>query len=207
MNPNSAIYRVLDALANLIIINLLIIICSLPLITVGFALRAGYQGIADISNDSDARIVRTFIARLRRRWDATTTWGIILVIAIVLSVFEWFVLGQGVVLQSDQLSVAVLFIMKAGILCGVLILCSLTLSIYSLPLPANEKIGLIDMLTQALIKIAHCPARSIVAVAIAWAPVLLLFAVPTQWGAVVGYYLLVGFALPGYVFVLPVSQE
>ncbi|WP_216380082.1 hypothetical protein [Arcanobacterium phocae] len=207
MNPNSATYRVLDALANLIIINLLIIICSLPLITVGFALRAGYQGLADISSGSEARIVRTFVARLRHRWDVTTTWGIILVFAIVLSVYEWSVLGQGVLLQSDQLSVAVLFIMKAGILCGVLILCSLTLSIYSLPLPANEKIGLIDMLTQALIKIDHCPAKSIVAVAIALAPVLLLFAVPTQWGAVAGYYLLVGFALPSYVFVLPVSQE
>ncbi|WP_216404304.1 hypothetical protein [Arcanobacterium phocae] len=207
MNPNSATYRVLDALANLIIINLLIIICSLPLITVGFALRAGYQGLADISSGSEARIVRTFVARLRHRWDVTTTWGIILVFAIVLSVHEWSVLGQGVLLQSDQLSVAVLFIMKAGILCGVLILCSLTLSIYSLPLPANEKIGLIDMLTQALIKIDHCPAKSIVAVAIALAPVLLLFAVPTQWGAVAGYYLLVGFALPSYVFVLPVSQE
>ena len=51
MNVDSPVMRFLSSFADLIVVNLLLILCSLPIITAGAAVTAALRVTRDIMND------------------------------------------------------------------------------------------------------------------------------------------------------------
>ena len=83
-NPNSAIMRIAGKYADLMLLNLLWIVCSLPLITLGASSAALFQG-ADAVRTGIGKPVKRFLETFRARfWKATAIWGIFLLIGACL---------------------------------------------------------------------------------------------------------------------------
>ena len=75
MGAESPVMRFLSSFANLIGVNLLIILFSVPLVTVGAAATAGLRVTRDIMNGEESHIVRSFWNAFRENFtQATLVW-------------------------------------------------------------------------------------------------------------------------------------
>lgn len=83
-NPDSAFSRGMNLVLNLVVLNLLWLLCSLPVVTVGAASAALYDVLFKMREEKDSRVARQFFAALGRNWkQATGTWLVILAAAAV----------------------------------------------------------------------------------------------------------------------------
>ena len=83
-DPDSAFGRATETVLNLVILNVLWLVCSLPIITIGASGAALYSVLFKMVEDKDTRITRQFFAAFRgnaRR--ATGIWLILLVVIAV----------------------------------------------------------------------------------------------------------------------------
>lgn len=77
-------------LAELMWLNILTILCSLPIITVGAAFTAMHRVLVDIYRDEENKITRVFFTSFKKNfWQATKIWLIYLVFYAVLLVDYW----------------------------------------------------------------------------------------------------------------------
>lgn len=75
MGAESPVMRFLSSFANLIGVNLLIILFSVPLVTAGAAATAGLRVTRDIMNGEESHIVRSFWNAFRENFtQATLVW-------------------------------------------------------------------------------------------------------------------------------------
>lgn len=75
MGVDSPVMRFLSSFANLIAVNLLMILFSLPLVTAGAAAAAGLRVTRDIMNDEASHILRSFWNAFRDNFaQATLVW-------------------------------------------------------------------------------------------------------------------------------------
>lgn len=91
---DSGIFRFLSTIADLIVLNLLFILCSLPILTIGPALSAMYYATLRIIRNEESHIVKDFFHSFRQN----ISQGIIIhivfsVISIILG-FNIYVLWQ-----------------------------------------------------------------------------------------------------------------
>lgn len=77
-------------LAELMWLNVLTILCSLPIITVGAAFTAMHRVLVDIYRDEENKITRVFFSSFKKNfWQATKIWLVYLVFYAVLLVDYW----------------------------------------------------------------------------------------------------------------------
>ncbi len=75
LNPDSRIYHFFETAWNLILVNLLTLLCSIPIITVGASLSAMYDVLLRIRRKEEGVIHRGFFASFRRNFvQATILW-------------------------------------------------------------------------------------------------------------------------------------
>lgn len=75
MGAESPVMRFLSSFANLVGVNLLIILFSVPLVTVGAAAAAGLRVTRDIMNGEESHIIRSFWNAFRENFtQATLVW-------------------------------------------------------------------------------------------------------------------------------------
>ncbi|MCR5775122.1 MAG: YesL family protein [Lachnospiraceae bacterium] len=82
---DSSFFRMLDKLGSLFILNLLTLVCSIPIVTVGASFTALYYVTMKMVRDEETYVIKDFFRSFRQNFlQGTAIWMILLVIASVL---------------------------------------------------------------------------------------------------------------------------
>lgn len=89
---DSGLMRFLTVVANLAILNVLFIVCSLPVVTLGASLTALNYVVLQMIRQEDSYIVRGFFRGFKQNfWQATIIWLILLAAGVFLWLDYWSV--------------------------------------------------------------------------------------------------------------------
>ncbi len=114
MRENNPILGMLSKLADLLFLNILILIACLPIITIGASLTAGHFVALRIKRD-EAKVFSDFWRSFKENFrQATFVWFILASLSISILVLLWFY-GKGSVLLSITSIIALLFVFMLGL--------------------------------------------------------------------------------------------
>ena len=92
-NPEGPIFRFFCNVCDLIFVNMLAILCSLPLITIGAAITASHKICQNIIFDENSGVIAPFFRAFKENFKhATITWLVSLLILAGLAVNVYFLL-------------------------------------------------------------------------------------------------------------------
>ena len=133
LNPDSKFMAAFTLLADIVIVNMLLIVASLPVVTGGAALRAANAVVGDMVQGKGARYGLAFIRQLTVRWRAVSLYWLLLIIAGAFLVYQQFV-----VFQAGIEGVA-LTVIQALALAGAFIIAGISVWFFALAsLPTEE---------------------------------------------------------------------
>ena len=167
MNPDSRIMSFLAKLGDMFILNVLYLVCCIPVITIGAATTALYYNTLKMAENRESYVWREFLRTFKENFkQATIIWMIILVIGAVL-VGDFLVMG-GIGSQA-LVSVTAIVVIVVGVF---LILTA----VYVFPVLARFDNSVLNIMKYALLMaIRHLPS-TVVILAIHSVPLLLAFA-------------------------------
>ena len=179
----------LNFLGDIVILNLLFLVCSIPIITIGAAATACYAGVCRTLQKRETGLVyKAFFADFRAAFrQSTAAWLLELLVLVILAGDLWFAVGYS---EPDNL-----FFLAFAILVGAGVLMA---SLWFYPLAARFQNTLRAQIKNAfLLAFAQFP-RTLLAL-VMW---VVMFALPLLVYEVFVYlgwlWLLAGFALPMY---------
>lgn len=186
---DSKAYRVLSKVSDLILVNLLFILCSLPIFTLGVSLRALYRTCECIQKEDD-HICRTFLTEFRNGFGYAC--GPFLI---------WLLVFAFVVLDS----VIVLFYWKPAfgdVLMGLLMLAGILLLFtgsYLALVMAAEKRRIREIFFLAFyLSLRHLP-RTLLVCALNLLPAVLLIIWTYAFPVILPFWFFIGFSLTAYL--------
>lgn len=84
-NMDNGFFRALGKLADLMILNILFLLCSIPIFTIGASMTAMYYVTLKMAENEDGYIARSFFKSFRQNFkQATVIWLIMLLFGIIL---------------------------------------------------------------------------------------------------------------------------
>lgn len=90
MGKGQKFFAFATKLAQLMWLNILTIVCSLPIVTVGAAFTAMHRVLVDIYRDEDNKITKTYFVSFKKNfWQATKIWLLYLVFYAILLADYW----------------------------------------------------------------------------------------------------------------------
>ena len=119
-NLDSPVMVFLTKVANLMILNLLTLICSIPIITIGPAVTALYYVTIKMARGDDPYIVKSYFKSFKENFkQATIIWVVMLALIIVL-VLDWEVVtlmmdGNAAKIMKLVLGVVTIFFVLTGL--------------------------------------------------------------------------------------------
>ncbi len=187
-NMDSPIFRALGRLADLMLLNLVFIICCIPIVTIGAAVTALNYVTLKIAEDEEGYIVRGFFRSFRQNFkQSTIIWLILLAFGIVFGL-DFYILSAS---TGTVMSVFRVLITAAAFLYAMVLL-------YVFPVLARFENSIKATIKNAFIMaIADFP-RTILMLVITVGSVLITFfnAYTLVYGLLI--WLLGGFALVAY---------
>ena len=108
-NPDGLFARIMNTVWNLVLLNLLWLVCSLPVVTLGAATAALYAVLLKMRDGGEGRVVRLFFAALKENFRSATAVWLALLVALV-------VCGLDLLLTSQTQNIAVRVVFMAGLL-------------------------------------------------------------------------------------------
>ncbi len=185
-------YQSLALAADIVVVNVLMVLTSLPIVTMGASLRAGNYVIGQLVNDEGSHPARTFFRQFRRHWRTSTIWWLIVLVLGLLGIFEWNILS------ADLIGEAASFGFRAGLVSGGLILGGISAWLFynESRQPQKLKAAFLDA---ALATIRFLP-RTLIALGLGVFPFVVLTLAPEQWFAILAFYVVMGWALSVYLF-------
>ncbi|MCR5641108.1 MAG: YesL family protein [Lachnospiraceae bacterium] len=117
---NNPVIRVLNRCTDLVVLNLLFLLCSLPIVTIGAALSGMYTVTLRSIRYGDGYVIPTFFKGFKESFrQATISWLITLGVGVLLfvDVRFWSAMDAGVVgstMMMVSIAVGILFLMVAS---------------------------------------------------------------------------------------------
>lgn len=189
MNPDGKIMNFLSKLGDMFILNILYLICCIPIITIGAATTALYYNTLKMAENRESYVWKEFLRVFKENFrQATIIW--LLLLAAVGVLFINVVFGGGL---NAQLSSIVAIV---SIVVGIFLIMT---GVYVFPLLArfdNTVFGIIKV--ALLISIRHFPS-TVVIVAVHGLPLLLAFVSLQAFIQGVGVVLLFSVSILAYI--------
>ena len=183
---DNPLIQLLTALADVILTNLLCLICCLPVVTAGASIAATYKVMLNLSQDTGGGIWNTFFTAFRENFkQATAVWLITLLV--------------GASLVCDYILVQLYFQggLHTALLIVVAVLTFLALAIlaYLYPLMIRYQNTLREHLHNAMILCIYKFPKTILMVVLHALPFALALLLPTAFLYTILFWVLMGFAL------------
>ena len=187
--------------ADLCILNLLFVLCSLPIFTIGAAQSALYSGIRVLLDpEDDSSPAKAFLKAFRTGFGSITlAWGAYALAQLAVIVVLYFVVGYGLFLGGAKLPIIFCMIALA-----ILILLQSQIPLFHSRF--NCTAG--QLLSNGARVVLAYPLRTLLLAALLWLPVILFFLIHTLYYAMISltflllYYAVV-FMLSFYVMKKP----
>lgn len=186
---NSPLMRFLNRLADIMILNVLYVVCCLPIITAGAATTALYSCTMKLDEPDEQRIIRRFFRAFCADYGRSSALFFIWAVAMVLVLINlWFYF---VLLRDVDGWYRILPMIPTVLL--------LLFSSYLFPLQAYFDNGFWQLLKNALsLALVHLPMTAVIT-AINCIPVLLLYFKTDVFVYLMAVWTLFGFALIAYM--------
>lgn len=187
---DSKLYEIVSGIADLIILNVLFVICSLPIVTIGASTTALLGVTKKMADNKEGYIIKTYFKIFRENFkQSTIMWLILLILTIIPTIDLYIVnyLNEGIALTALK-----------GLLLGST-LAILFVFLYAMALQSTFENTIKNTLKNALlIGVGHFPWTLLILL-ITLLPVILIIILGKNAGSVVYIMLFVGFALLAYL--------
>ena len=154
-NFDGPVFSFMSRLADLAWLNIIYIVCCLPVVTIGAATTALYYVTLKMAKDEDSYITKSFFKSFKDNLKQATIIWIIFFIIIMISLMDFFVINGGdiaKIFNSDSISNVMLF---AIAMLGVIVVFTLT---YVFPILAQFDNTVVNTIKNAFfISIRHLP--------------------------------------------------
>lgn len=194
MNPESGIFQALSLAADLVIVNVLMVLTSIPIVTIGASLRAGNYVIAQMVAESGSHPARTYFRAFASQIKVVTAWWLVVLLVISLFTVEWLVLDNMDIAPNTD------FAFRTGLLSGVLIVAGISLWLFYEEALSARSFST-AFVEAAMLSLRHLP-RTFLGLAMLALPMIFFILAPERWVALLSFYLIIGFALTLYLFQL-----
>ena len=183
LGPESKFYEVLSLFADLVIVNVLLVVSSFPIFTAGMSLRTAHDVIGDMVREEGTSRGRTFLRRLLVRPGINSAWWLIVLAVGALAAYELGTAG---------------LVLRAGLLSGLIVLAGITVWFFHLD-PQLADAPFAHRLAAAATSAVRFLPRTLLAL-VPWALLLgFPFFVPSAWGGWLFFVVAVGPALAIYL--------
>lgn len=191
------VVRFLTVLCDLLIVNLLWVICSLPIVTIGASTKAMYSIMLKLARKEPVSTIREYFQALREGFVPSLILWVIT--ALALAIFVADLLYASVQVGSSR----ILFIVASAVSGAV----SLSLATWSFSLAASFENTVKGYLKNSLAMAFVSPGQTIIMWCLYAFPVLFFILIPRTAQAVVApLYIMMGATLPCY-FVAQLQQK
>lgn len=193
-NPDSPFMTVLTRIADFIIINLLTLLLSIPIVTAGAALTAGYYVMLKIRRDEDSGIAKMFFKSFKENFRQSTVIWLIMIVVIGLPAY---LLGISVANMGEAMPMAVKVMLVAVMLLGAFL--------FSMALPVQSRFSNTisgTIRTAILISVTN-PPRSFLIIIMSLAPYCLIYFYPVFIPVIIMF----GFSLPAFLSVCLYNKQ
>lgn len=173
-HPDSKFMAAFTLLADIVILNMLLVVTSLPVVTGGAAWRAANVVVGDMVQGRGSRYALQFIRQLTVRWKTVSLYWVLLLLAGGLLVYQQFV-----VFQAGVTGIA-LTVIQALALAGAFIITGISVwffALASLP-PGGDELSFRALAAHAIQLVFRFLGRTALAVAILVGAVWLVATLP-----------------------------
>ena len=185
----SSFIRFMYAMADLLIVNLLWLLCSLPVVTVGPASCAMMAVLLKIARDEPVHTVKEFFSAFKSNFKPGLLLGMMALFAAAV------IYADGVYAFSVEGTVKIVFCIVTGIVAAIW----LTYVCYVFALQARFENTLRAHIRNAFLLAFCAPAKTVAMWIILALPVLLILLLPQYVVAYIGFlFILFGISLPAY---------
>ena len=191
-NPENPVIHFLEKVANLMLLNLVFVICCLPVITIGPAITALYYMAMKMVRDEETSIFKGFFHSFKQNFKQGILLGIVMLGLIGLLLFNWYyvrnVEGNWAFLQT------VLILTCAAMTSGLLLIINYVFAVLARFYLTVKQV----IVTSLVFAIRHwlCTLFMLIISAI---PVFLYILPGYTYGYVLLFYFLMGFAAVAFV--------
>ncbi len=187
---NNKFFEVIEKISDLIILNFLCVIFSIPIITIGASVTSLYYVSLKIVNDEEPYIVKTFIRSFKANIKISTIiWSIFMLIGGVLLV-DFYICNQ---IQEDMLMNISRFIFLVASIIYMFMIS------YVFPLISKFENSIKNtIINSILISIQNLPYTIIINI-INLIPLIFIMIKPGAWGAILFFYVVIGVGMTGFM--------
>ncbi len=184
------LWRLLSKMADLILVNLIFIIFSIPIITIGASKTALYDVSRRIRRDEEGAIFRNFFFSFKEHFKKSTIAWLLYIISMVIVLVNLYACT---LIEMGWMTT--LFMMVAAM---VLIIVNITF-VYTIMLVIhyNDSVK-ISLLKGCALAIANFPF-TIVIMILEIMPLILLFFYTNYWIYIITFFVVIGFSLMEFV--------
>ena len=187
---DSKFYGVASKIADLVVLNLLFVFCSLPIFTIGASTTALYGVTKKMVENRESYIFRNYFQLFKENFRQSTVIWIILLVAAMIPTIDLYIINS---FEKTIITTA----LKGLILAATLTV--LFVFLYAMALQSTFENTIKNTLKNAfLMGIGHFPL-TLVIVFITLLPIILIFLPGKTSGSVVYVMLIVGFAVLAYL--------
>lgn len=189
-NLDNKFFTFMSRVADFMILNILCILCCLPIVTAGASITAMYYMTLKMARNEESYIVKGFFHSFRDNLKQATVIHLIMVVVGLLLAFDLYF--TRVFQNSGTFYKVLTYVFLVGIAIYVMVLT------YIYPVLAKFYNSIKNTFKNSLLMaIRHLP-YTILMVLITAAPVILSFVVPKLFPMVMLFYFLMGFAVISY---------
>lgn len=186
----SPIFQFLSRVGDLILLNVLFLLCSLPVITFGASLAALHKVSQDIAFDIDAGVVKPFFKAFAANFrQATVVWlvEIVIIVSLLCDLLLISTYFQGTPATVMYALLAVL---------AVLVVCVIT---YLIPLLVRYENSLKQHLSNAVVLWIIKLPKTVILVLLNLLPVLILLLSAQVFVQTLIFWVVIGFSFVSYI--------
>ena len=142
LKPDSPVMELLRTIADVIILNLLFVICSIPIVTFGASYSAKYYVAMKIVKGEESGVVKPFFKAFKQNFKQSTIVWLIMMLVIAVLAFDW-----SWVQQKGWAEVP--FAYKFGIIVFTVLICLINMALF--PTIARYKMKTTEVFKASLI--------------------------------------------------------
>ena len=191
LNLESPLMQMLTRIGDMILLNVLFLLCSIPVITLGASLAAMHKMLQEIVYDIDSSTVKGFFRAFRANFkQATVVW--LFVMLIIASLFCDYLLI--ITFFSGSMSVKWMLILLAVLAAVVCSVCA-----YMMPMLVRYENKLRNHLNNAVILSVIKLPRTIGLLLLNFLPLIILILSPNVFIQTLVFWVFIGFAFTTYM--------
>ncbi len=191
LNPEGALFQMLSRIGDMILLNVLFLICCVPVVTIGASLAALHRMLQEIVYDTDSSTVKGFFRAFRANFkQATLFWIILLIVGV--SLYCDFLLI--ITFFSGTEAAKWMLILLAVLVCVVVCVAS-----YMIPLMVRYSNTLRQHLGNAVVLAIIKLPKTIGMVLLNLLPLILFLLSPAVFMQTLIFWLVIGFAFVAFL--------